>query len=125
MKKLLLAFTFLVICSATSYGSDTPLSKLKRGAVNVATAPVEIVKEFRSHWIQGSEKTFHISAWLFCGVVKGAVMTVVRAGSGAWDIATFPIPVPKDYAPLSNPAYVYEEWPHRDPGIVYKNLGDK
>ena len=125
MKKIFIAAAFLFVLSTTSYGSGTPLIKLERGVVNVVTAPVEIVKEFRTHWIKGSEKTSHISAWLFCGLVKGVVMTAARAGSGIWDIATFPVSVPKDYAPLLKPVYVYEEWPRRDPGVVYKSLGDK
>ncbi|MDE2028624.1 MAG: exosortase system-associated protein, TIGR04073 family [Candidatus Omnitrophica bacterium] len=114
---------FLV--SSNSLAAVRPIQKFGRGIANLVTAPVEIVKQERSSWIQGSAKTFHISAWLFCGAVYGVAMTVARAGSGVWDIVTFPFALPKDFKPLLKPDYVFQEWPRRQPGIIYKQLGDK
>lgn len=114
---------FVVMIDRPSFAAHDPVNKLKRGAVNVLTAPVEIPKEIRSYWIQGSEKTFHISAWIFCGLVKGVVNTPVRLVSGVWDVLTFPIATNKDNQPLYKPEYVFEEWPKRKPGVIYKNMG--
>lgn len=117
----------LTVCLTPSNGraEDRPVQKLGRGIANIVTSPVEVVKQTRSYWIQGSAKTFHISAWLFCGVVYGGVMTIARIVSGAWDIATFPISQPKGYQPMLKPDYVFQEWPQRQPGVAYKQLGDK
>lgn len=104
---------FAIIFASPAVHAQTPLRKLERGIVNVGTAPVEIPKEIRAHWIKGSQMTDHISAWLFAGLVKGIIMTPVRLVSGAWDILTFPIEVPQDYAPLLKPDLVFDDWPKR------------
>jgi len=95
---------------------DGALNKLKRGAVNIATAPIEVVKQTRAYWIEGSGYTRHISFWIFSGMVKGVVETVKRAGSGAWDVLTFPLEKPKDYASLIEPEYIFDQWPQRPAG---------
>ena len=82
--------------------------------MNVVTAPLEIPKETRAYWIKGSEKTDHILVWLFAGAVKGVVETVKRAGSGVWDVVTFPFEKPADYEPLMKPHYVLDDWPGRE-----------
>ncbi len=81
--------------------------------MNVATSPVEIVKEIRRYWIKGSEKTLHISAWLFSGFVKGIVEMTKRASAGTWDVVTFPAAIPKNYDSLIKPDFVFENWPTR------------
>ncbi len=118
---IFLFFTFV----SNSLAANGPVDKLARGFTNVVTAPLEIPKEVRAHWIKGSEKTYHIIAWIFCGFVKGTVMTTARVGSGLWDIVTFPVKTSQNYQPLLKPDYVFEDWPQRKEGVVYKNLGDK
>lgn len=108
-----------------SFAANDAIHKLGRGITNVVTAPVEIPKEIRAHWIKGSEKTYHIIVWIFCGFVKGTVMTTARAGSGVWDVVSSPVSIPKDYQPILKPDYVFDDWPQRKEGVVYKNLGDK
>jgi putative exosortase-associated protein (TIGR04073 family) len=115
---LCLIFTF--IGTNYSFADHEPLVKLRRGITNVLTSPVEIPKQVRAAWIAGSAKTFHISAWLFYGFVKGLWMMPVRVASGLWDIVTFP----NNSASLVQPAYVFDEWPHREKGVVYHNLGN-
>jgi hypothetical protein len=51
-------------------------------------------------------------------------MTAARVGSGAWDVVTFPIKTPANYEPLLKPDYVFDQWPQRQEGVVYKNLRD-
>ncbi len=122
MRRIMAVIVSLAILIApNSYAANDSVQKLGRGVTNVLTAPVEIPKEIRAHWIKGSEKTFHIAVWIFCGFVKGTVMTAARAGSGGVDIATSPF---KNGA-LLQPNYVFEDWPKRQEGVIYKNLGDR
>ena len=103
----------------------SPLEQLGRGLTNVVTSPVEIPKQVRRYWIRGSEKTFHIIAWVFCGAVKGMINSTARLGSGFWDVVTVVVPRSTTAAPLMKPDYVFEEWPKRVPGVVYKNINDQ
>ena len=98
------------------------MTKLKRGVTNVVTAPIEVMRETRAHWIEGSQYTDHISFWLFSGLVKGVVEAVKRAGSGAWDIVSFPFERPRGYEPLYKPDYVFQNWPSRDNVLPRKDL---
>ncbi len=103
-----------------SFAANGAIKKLQRGIVNVVTAPVEVPKQIRAYWIAGSEKTMHISPWVFCGLVKGLWMTPLRMGSGLWDTITFPFDTS-----FLKPEYVFDEWPKRKKGVVYKNLWDR
>ena len=98
-----------------------PADKLKRGVVNLVTAPVEIPKNVRAYWIEGSEVTSHISFWLFSGLVKGMVDSVARFGSGAWDVLTFPWEDTVDRQPLVQPSYVFDEWPTREENFIERS----
>ena len=109
---------------SNSFAANGAIKKLQRGIVNVVTAPVEVPKQIRAYWIAGSEKTLHISPWLFCGFMKGAWMTPLRMGSGLWDVVTFLINLPGNGSSLLKPEYVFDEWPKRKKGVVYKNLWD-
>ena len=80
--RILAIIAMIILQSSLASAEDGALNKLKRGAVNIATAPVEVVKQTRAYWIEGSGYTDHISFWLFSGIVKGVVETVKRAGSG-------------------------------------------
>lgn len=126
MKKIMMVLMGVSFIFATNtFAADNPIQKLERGVVNIVTAPIEIPKEIRAHWIQGSEKTYHIVVWILCGFVKGSVMTTARIGPGAWDVVTFPVRIPKNYESVLKPDYVFDEWPQRKEGVIYKNLGDK
>lgn len=126
MKKIIILTVLLSLMSSGIVSAEnSKLDKLTRGFTNMVTAPVEIPRELRAHWIKGSEKTYHIIVWLFCGGIKGIVMTPVRIGSGIYDVVTFPIEYPKEYQPLLKPDYVFQDWPQREEGVIYKNIGDK
>lgn len=119
MKKTILTVFIIGLLGSSSWAMAPSSQKLVRGVSNIITSPVEIVKQTRYYWIEGSTKTYHISAWLFCGFVKGLVMTVARIGSGVWDIVSFPFPSQS----LVQPSCVFADWPHRQPGVVYHQLG--
>ncbi len=106
---LVLLFMFLAVGKASA--ANQPAKKLLRGVTNVLTAPVEVVKQTRSYWIKGAQKTPHILVWIFSGAVWGTVQTIKRAGSGAWDIVTFPAVKSDQSKALMQPDYVFQEWP--------------
>lgn len=126
MRNVMVMAIFLsCVFASNSFGAGGPVDKAKRGIISVVTAPIEIPKEIRAHWIKGSEKTYHVGVWILCGFVKGTVMMTARIGSGVWDVVTFPIKTPKNYEPLLKPDYVFDQWPQRQEGVVYKQLGEK
>lgn len=112
MKTMFVLMMCLVLSVAGgSVVEASPAKKLYRGAVNILTAPVEVPKQARAYWIKGAQITPHILAWIASGMVWGVVQTVKRAGSGVWDVVTFPFEKPEKYEPLLKPDYVFQEWP--------------
>lgn len=117
MKKVIMCTVILsLIYVPFVYAEKDSIDKLQRGVVNVLTAPIEIPRQTRAYWIEGAQLTDHILVWVFSGAVYGVVQTVKRAGSGVWDIISFPFDRPQGYEPLLKPDYVFENWP-RDPDI--------
>ena len=105
-----LGLTVLLLSAMPAQAEQTPAKKLLRGAVNLATAPLEIPKQTRLYWKKGAEKTDHILVWIFSGFVKGSANTVGRIGSGAWDVITFPFDTPGKNKPLFEPDYVFDDF---------------
>ncbi|MCA9398422.1 MAG: exosortase system-associated protein, TIGR04073 family [Candidatus Omnitrophica bacterium] len=110
-KILLIVFVCLLGNVQNVYAENRAGHKLYRGVVNVLTAPVEIPKQARAYWIEGAQKTDHILVWIGSGSVYGLVQGIKRAGSGVWDIMTFPFDVSDNDDPLLKPDYVFDEWP--------------
>ena len=112
MKKYIKLTIFLFVIlnfTSLSYAHNMG-TKLKRGFVNIITAPIEIPKQTSQYWKKGTEKSKHPCIWLFPGFIKGVVNTVGRLGSGLWDVVTFNIEMPAHYEPLMKPDYVLEDW---------------
>lgn len=107
-----------LVYASPVYAESNPATKLVRGVINIVTAPVEIPKQARAYWIEGTYKTDHFLIWTGVGSVWGMVQTVKRAGSGFWDIISFPFATPADYDPLLKPDFVFEEWPS-DPDVYF------
>ncbi len=84
-------------------------AKFWRGVVNIATCPVEIPKQiYTSTRDMGAPGPF-------VGLLKGIFMTAYRGVGGALETASFPVPMPDEYAPLLTPAYVWAGWAPRPP----------
>lgn len=116
MKKSIQLVCILMSCLiflSTAHAETKPLEKMERGVINIITSPIELPKQVRSYWIQGSELTPHILVWIFCGVVKGGVNMIERIGSGVWDIVAAGVDVPQGGGSLMQPAKVFDEWPKR------------
>ena len=75
-------------------------TKLGRGFANVFTGVVEVPKNISREWRQTDPATGFI-----VGGVKGVGWAATRMAVGAFDVVTFPVPVPANYEPLMQPAY--------------------
>jgi len=79
-----------------------------RGVVNVLTSWIELPKQIH----MGSQETNPISG-LGLGLLKGAGLTVLRGGVGVYEVLTFPIPYPREFASpyeqMELPDYAWEE----------------
>ena len=120
MKTLILTLAISVMSAQVAWAEKVSDIKLIRGVTNVVTAPFEIPKQTRAYWIEGAYITDHIIAWAFSGFVWGGVQTVKRAGSGLWDIVSFPFDKPADNEPLLKPDYVFEDWPSDPDVFIFK-----
>ena len=113
MRTIFLMAVMVLVTSAAlaedAYMTSYPMQKLKRGAINVVTAPLELPKEIRDHWNEGGTNPIKKTVYLFGGFVKGVAYTFGRAGSGLWDIFTFNLDVPGNNEPLMKPDYVWAD----------------
>jgi putative exosortase-associated protein (TIGR04073 family) len=81
-------------------------TKLVRGLANLTTGVGEIPKQIylvgkREGWVQGAVR----------GPLEGLGMFIARTVVGAYDVATFPIPLPSGYQPVLLPDYVWQPEP--------------
>lgn len=83
--------------------AETPAHKFGRGLANAATGWVELPRQI---YLVSSE-TDPLTGLIY-GTIKGVSYSVLRTGSGAYDVASFVIP-PYD-RPLLNPEFVFEGW---------------
>ena len=97
MKRLMMILFVMVLvfsCLGTSY-ADNPLTKLAGGIMNVAMSPHEVFKSI----VATNEEEGAYKAWTW-GPVKGLFNGASRMVAGIYEVATFPIPVPKYYEPV-------------------------
>jgi len=107
MKKMFTIIMVLFLILSTVHipaHADNALKKLGRGIANVFTFPFEVFKGIQDANVEHGY-------WAACswGLVQGVAKGVVRALVGTYEIATFPIPLPRDYAPiLTDPEFFGE-----------------
>jgi putative exosortase-associated protein (TIGR04073 family) len=83
-----------------------PMRKLGRGLANCLTFPIEIPNRISD--VNNSDGPM---AAITYGLVKGIVMSLFRATVGAYEIITFPIPIPSHYKPIiKDPEFMLEDW---------------
>ena len=82
-------------------------AKLKRGAINLVSFPLEIPKQTKMVVDDGKNIPSKL-VLIVPGMLKGVGYGLVRAVSGLWDVATFNVNYPKDSQPLLKPDYVWE-----------------
>jgi len=101
---LLVVMNIAGVCYAQGEVIEKMGKKLGRGIVNVATGWIEIPKNI----YETSTESNPFMGITF-GTLKGAGMAVVRTGAGAYDVATFLFPIPKDYDAILEPEFVFSE----------------
>lgn len=98
-RKMASALLLLTLAAGpqTAFAEDAVI-KLSRGIVNIVTSPLEYYVQYNL-----SAEGNNPLVGLLGGVFYGTGFTVARIISGAYDIVTFPIPLPKGYEPLMKP----------------------
>ncbi len=81
--------------------ADQMMHKLGRGIVNLFTGVVEVPKNIAHEW----RKSDPFSG-LVVGFIKGVGWGICRSAAGAYEIVTFPLPVPEGYIPIMEPEFV-------------------
>lgn len=100
------AALILLAAPSTAFAQD-PIHKMGRGLVNIVTSWIEVPKQIH----RGSQDENPVTGF-GRGLVKGAGLTVLRAGIGVYETLTFPLAHPKDFAspyePMQLPDYAWE-----------------
>ncbi len=82
------------------------VTKLFRGIINAATGWMEIPKQMV---LVGQDSgPGPAVTW---GLIKGVGYAVGRSVVGAYEIVTFPMPIPEGYRPIMQPEYVISDIP--------------
>jgi len=80
------------------------MGKLGRGCVNLLTGWVEVPKR-----ISETAQDQGTAAGLTWGLLRGIGYGFVRTAAGVYEIVTFPVAAPPDYAPVIDPEYIFSE----------------
>jgi len=100
-----LVFLFILSMAVPSAYCDDALKKLGRGLCNCLTFPLEIIEQVKRTNLSDGPL-----AGCTYGLLKGIGMMGVRAMVGVYEVATFPVPLPKNYEPiLKDPEFFSEE----------------
>lgn len=83
---------------------DGAMTKLGRGIANIFTSPAELLRTPSLHMQR--EGTLAGST---VGVIHGVWRMLLRGVTGVFEVVTFCAEIPKDFAPLMHPEYV---WAH-------------
>ena len=104
-KGLVIVLAILVILSIAQplYAQDAG-KKLFRGVGNVLTGWVEIPKQIYDESVNSN-----ILVGLTWGTLKGCGWTIIRTVTGAYEVVTFPFPIPEGYKPIVEPEFVFSK----------------
>ena len=103
IKVIVICVSVVMILNVASYSyAQSMSSKLQRGLINILTGWFEIPNNMGD---AVSKKDF-ASALLY-GLPKGCFMTVLRTAAGAYDTATFILPLPEHYKPIMEPEFAF------------------
>jgi putative exosortase-associated protein (TIGR04073 family) len=109
MKKYFLVLLVIAVIltgiASQAFADDNAFTKFGRGMSNILISPAEIYAQPVL-----LSQTNEIPVAFFGGLIKGISMFVVREVVGVYDVITFPIPFPKGYKPVFNPATTFTDW---------------
>ncbi|MDO8730610.1 MAG: exosortase system-associated protein, TIGR04073 family [Candidatus Omnitrophota bacterium] len=80
-------------------------AKLSRGTLNLVTGWLEIPKQISNVWQESGP-----GPGMTMGFIKGLGFAVGRTAVGAYEIVTFPAPLPDGYQPIVQPKFVFSDW---------------
>ena len=106
---VIMVFFAVASFAEDSYLTGRTMQKLKRGTINVVSAPLEVPKELKQHWDDSGTNPIKKTVYLFGGLIKGLTYAVGRVGSGVWDIVTLNLDIPGNNEPLMKPDYVWSD----------------
>ncbi|HBF35281.1 TPA: hypothetical protein DDW35_12040 [Candidatus Sumerlaeota bacterium] len=78
-------------------------TKLARGTCNLFGGWLELPRQIGKS-MKGNDPV----TGTVLGTVKGAAWTVARTTTGAFEVITFPFPLPKNYEPIIQPEYIFK-----------------
>ena len=100
---LLVGIATPVFANETSPSYTTgALRKLGRGVANVVSCPFELI---RTPELVGRREGY--PAALTVGIFQGVWQTLVRGVVGVFEAGTFFVAIPKDFAPILQPEFIY------------------
>lgn len=94
----------LIFTMTNSCFADNAGQKLLRGIGNICTGWLEIPVNVYKTSIANNP-----ILGMTIGLVKGIGMTIARTCAGAYEIITFPFPIPEDYEAILEPEYVFQK----------------
>ena len=86
--------------------SGKALMKFSRGVTNIATSPGELVMQVPPAMEQSPD---YLTGFIV-SIGRGIGYTLLRAGAGIYDVATFPFPGPTDYKPTIKPETIADKF---------------
>ncbi|HJU04054.1 MAG TPA: exosortase system-associated protein, TIGR04073 family, partial [Nitrospiraceae bacterium] len=117
MSRVVLGFTIalMVFSADPALAGDQPVllgigTKLLRGLINVGTGWLEMPKQ-----IYQVARDKGVLLGLTRGPIEGMGMFAARTVGGAYEILTFPLPLPPRYQPMLYPDYVWQAEPPEIP----------
>jgi len=110
MKKFVLflisALVFSNACAAADVGEKAGkgVGKLIQGVTDVATSPGELVTQ-----IPASMEDKDYLTGFIVSLVRGSVFGLARAGTGIYEVVTFPFPGKNGYGPILKPGSIFDK----------------
>jgi tetratricopeptide (TPR) repeat protein len=131
---LIILLSFCSLAQATN-----PTNKLARGIINIPTSIIEIPAAYsrskekldyfsRKHPEEFLTPTVNIPyQYLIKAPLTGIFHMIARICIGCYDVVTFPFSLPRYYAPVYEPEFVFDTMPYAfkiyNQGVIYMDRG--
>lgn len=100
-------------------GPFTPQRKLQRGFLNIALSGIEFADRFAD---EKKSKQQMVPSWIRASV-SGTFFMGIRVLTGAYELLTFPVPLPSQYKPILNPEFTWGHFPPEEENSDLKKSG--
>jgi len=97
LTSLLLVIALVLSVAHVGYAQTAP-KKLGRGIINTLTGIMEVPAD-----VLKTSKAEGVPMGITVGLGRGLVKGICRTLAGLYEIVTFPIPAPAEYAPITDP----------------------